>query len=145
VSLPASSFALPSLLAVLAVGLLGTAAAYLIMGTLVGRVGSVRASFITYLIPVVALFLGVLLRGDRVGTPAIAGVVLAHRRRLAGRTPRTLTVRGPGRRRRLHTAGGARRIAPCRTRLLTGITLSRAPARMRSPAWSATAFVSSAA
>ena len=77
ISLPASSFALPSLLAVLAVGLLGTAAAYLIMGTLVGRVGSVRASFITYLIPVVALFLGVLLRGDRVGTPAIAGVVLA--------------------------------------------------------------------
>ena len=77
VSLPASSFALPSLLAVLAVGLLGTAAAYLIMGTLVGRVGSVRASFITYLIPVVALFLGVLLRGDRVGTPAVVGVVLA--------------------------------------------------------------------
>ena len=77
VSLPGSSFGWPSLLAVLAVGLLGTAAAYLIMGTLVGRVGSVRASFITYLIPVVALFLGVLLRGDRVGTPAVAGVVLA--------------------------------------------------------------------
>ena len=67
-------------LAVLAAGLLGTAAAYWIMGTLVGRVGSIRASFITYLIPVVALLLGVLLRGDRVGTLAIAGVVLAARR-----------------------------------------------------------------
>ena len=70
-------FQLPSLLAVLAAGVIGTGAAYWIMGTLVGRVGSIRASFITYLIPVVALFLGVLLRGDRVGASAIAGVVLA--------------------------------------------------------------------
>ena len=72
-----STFEWPALLAVLAAGLLGTGAAYWIMGTLVGRVGSVRASFITYLIPVVALFLGVLLRGDRVGPLAVAGVVVA--------------------------------------------------------------------
>ena len=75
--LTASAFSWPALFAVLAAGLLGTGAAYWIMGTLVGRVGSIRASFITYLIPVVALFLGVLLRGDRVGALAIAGVVLA--------------------------------------------------------------------
>ena len=72
-----STFDWPALLAVLAIGVVGTGAAYWIMGTLVGRAGSVRASFITYLIPVVALTLGVLLRGDRVGGPAVAGVVLA--------------------------------------------------------------------
>lgn len=72
-----STFAWPALLAVLAIGVVGTGAAYWIMGTLVGRAGSVRASFITYLIPVVALTLGVLLRGDRVGGLAVAGVVLA--------------------------------------------------------------------
>ena len=77
IGLTASGFSWPSLLAVLAAGVIGTGAAYWIMGTLVGRVGSIRASFITYLIPVVALFLGVLLRGDRVGASAIAGVVLA--------------------------------------------------------------------
>ena len=47
------------------------------MGTLVGRAGSVRASFITYLIPVVALVLGVVVRGDRVGGLAVVGVILA--------------------------------------------------------------------
>ncbi len=77
IGLARSGFGWPSLLAVLAAGFLGTGAAYWIMGTLVGRVGSVRASFITYLIPVVALLLGVLLRGDRVGELAVAGVALA--------------------------------------------------------------------
>ena len=61
----------------LAVGIIGTGIAYWIMGTLVGRAGSVRASFITYLIPVVALVLGVVVRGDRVGGLAVAGVVLS--------------------------------------------------------------------
>lgn len=50
-----SKFALPSVLAVSAAGVLGTGLAFVIMGTLVGRVGSTRASFITYVIPVVAL------------------------------------------------------------------------------------------
>ena len=77
VGVTGSSFTWPALLAVLAAGILGTGAAYWIMGTLVGRVGSVRASFITYLIPVVAMLLGVLLRGDRVSGLAIAGVALA--------------------------------------------------------------------
>ncbi len=72
-----SMFAWSALFAVLAIGVVGTGAAYWIMGTLVGRAGSVRASFITYLIPVVALALGVLLRGDRVSRLAVAGVVLA--------------------------------------------------------------------
>ena len=44
------------------------------MGTLVGRVGSTRASFITYLIPVVALVLGVAFRDDEVFALELVGV-----------------------------------------------------------------------
>ncbi|MEA2058155.1 MAG: EamA family transporter, partial [Actinomycetota bacterium] len=47
-----------------------------IMGSLVGRVGSTRASFITYAIPVVALVLGVAFLGDEVAPIAVAGIVL---------------------------------------------------------------------
>jgi drug/metabolite transporter (DMT)-like permease len=72
-----SAFAWPALFAVLAVGVIGTGIAYWIMGTLVGRAGSVRASFITYLIPVVALALGVVIRDDQVGGLAVFGVILA--------------------------------------------------------------------
>lgn len=54
----------------------GTGLAFVLMATLVGRVGGPRASFITYLIPVVALALGVSLRGDTVATAALVGVVL---------------------------------------------------------------------
>ena len=62
--------------AVLFLGAIGTGAAYWIMATLVGRVGAVRASFITYLIPVVSLILGVVLRNDTVTLLAIVGAVV---------------------------------------------------------------------
>jgi drug/metabolite transporter (DMT)-like permease len=65
-----------SFLAVTAAGMLGTGIAFVIMGTLVGSVGSTRASFITYVIPVVALGLGVVFLDDRVTIVSIAGVVL---------------------------------------------------------------------
>ena len=64
------------LVAVLALGVLGTGVAFAVMGSLVGRVGSTRASFITYLIPVVSLTLGVTLRGDTVAPLAIGGIVM---------------------------------------------------------------------
>jgi drug/metabolite transporter (DMT)-like permease len=44
------------------------------MGSLVGRVGSTRASFVTYLIPVVSLALGVVFRDDVVAPLAIVGI-----------------------------------------------------------------------
>jgi len=76
-----------SFLALATVGCIGTGLAYWIMATLVGRVGSLRASFITYLIPVVSLVLGIAFRGDSVsalaliGTPiTIVGAFLASRR-----------------------------------------------------------------
>lgn len=61
---------------VIALGVVGTGLAYWIMSTLVGRVGPVPASFITYLIPVVSLILGVVIRGDRVAPLALVGAGL---------------------------------------------------------------------
>jgi drug/metabolite transporter (DMT)-like permease len=76
VGLPASEFAWSSLFATAAVGVLGTGLAFVLMGSLSGRVGPTRASFITYLIPVVALVLGVVFRDDQVAGVAVVGVVL---------------------------------------------------------------------
>lgn len=71
-----STFEWPSMLAVSAAGVLGTGLAFVIMGTLVGRVGSTRASFITYVIPVVSLTLGVVFKDDQVEIVALVGVVM---------------------------------------------------------------------
>jgi drug/metabolite transporter (DMT)-like permease len=73
---PGSRFAWSSFLAVAAVGVLGSGIAFVLMGRLFGRVGATRASIVGYLIPVVALLLGVLLRNDVVGPFAVAGVAL---------------------------------------------------------------------
>lgn len=69
-----SEFAWSSLAATLAVGVLGTGIAFVLMGTLTGSVGATRASFITYMIPVVALLLGVLFRDEQVAVLAVVGV-----------------------------------------------------------------------
>ena len=61
---------------VVVLGVVGTGMAYWIMSTLVGRVGSIRASLITYLIPVVSLVLGVVVRSDVVAPLALFGAVL---------------------------------------------------------------------
>ena len=64
------------MLATIVLGVIGTGVAFAIMASLVGRVGSTRASFITYLIPFVSLALGVVFLGDEVRALAIIGVVL---------------------------------------------------------------------
>ena len=71
-----SEWQLSSVMAVAALGAIGTGAAYWIMASLVGRVGAIRSSFITYLIPVVSLVLGVWLRDDTVKALALAGAPL---------------------------------------------------------------------
>lgn len=76
VGLGDSTFAWSSLLAVAAIGVLGTGLAFILMGTLAGSVGATRASFITYLIPVVALVLGVVFRGEVISPVAVTGVAL---------------------------------------------------------------------
>ncbi len=77
--LPASTFEWRPVLAVLALGALGTGIAFIVATTLVGRVGATRGSVMAYLIPVVALVLGVVVRDENVAALAIAGmaVVLA--------------------------------------------------------------------
>ena len=75
-SLSGSRFAWSPLLAVATVGVLGTGIAFVLMGRLVGRVGATRASIVAYLIPVVAMLLGMVFRDDEVGPFAIAGVGL---------------------------------------------------------------------
>lgn len=71
-----SSFELGPVVATVVLGVVGTGLAFALMATLVGRVGSTRASFITYLIPGISLALGVIFQGDEVAPLAIVGVVL---------------------------------------------------------------------
>jgi drug/metabolite transporter (DMT)-like permease len=71
-----SSFAWPAFIATLAVGALGTGAAFYMMGVLVGSVGATRSAFMAYVIPVVALTLGVIFRDETVAALAVAGVVM---------------------------------------------------------------------
>ncbi len=76
VGLPGSHVQLAPVVAVIVLGVIGTGVAYLLMGSLVSRVGPTRASFITYVIPVVSLVLGVAFKDDHVEALAIAGVAL---------------------------------------------------------------------
>ena len=62
--------------AVFILGALGTGVAFVAAGTLMGRVGATRGSIIAYVIPVVALILGVVLRDEHVEAIAIAGLAL---------------------------------------------------------------------
>lgn len=76
VGLADSRWAWSAFIAIFVAGVVGTGVAFVIMSSLVGRVGSTRASFITYLIPVVALALGVQFRNDVVSALALVGVAL---------------------------------------------------------------------
>ncbi|HVR34127.1 MAG TPA: DMT family transporter [Acidimicrobiia bacterium] len=71
-----SSLTLSAATATVVLAVVCTGLAFVLMATLVGRVGGPRASFITYLIPVISLALGVIFRGDLVTAAAIAGSVL---------------------------------------------------------------------
>jgi drug/metabolite transporter (DMT)-like permease len=71
-----SEFALDSAIAVTVLGVVGAGVAFALMATLVGRVGGPRATFITYLIPVVSLVLGAVFLSETVTAAALVGVVL---------------------------------------------------------------------
>ena len=75
-SISSSGFGWGSLAAVAALGSLGTAMAYVLFTTLVGRVGSTRGSVTIYLLPVVAVALGATLRDESVHLSALAGTAL---------------------------------------------------------------------
>ena len=57
----------------LALGVLGTGMAYVVVAVAAGRMGSTRASATTFLIPAVALVLGVVVRGERVALLSVIG------------------------------------------------------------------------
>src|SRR5215212_1242844 len=92
---------LPGVRAVLAVIVLGlgcTALAYMLYYRLIGHVGEERAALANYLIPVFALFYGVLLLGESLTVAAIIGLVLI----IVGAE---ITLRGAGNR---HAGGDLR-------------------------------------
>jgi drug/metabolite transporter (DMT)-like permease len=74
--LAGSSFAWAAVAAIAALGALGTGLAFVLMGRLVSRVGSSRASVATYLIPVVSLVLGAAFLDERVRALSVAGICL---------------------------------------------------------------------
>jgi drug/metabolite transporter (DMT)-like permease len=76
VSATESTFGWDSLLAVVALGSLGTGLAFYWFTTLIGRVGSTRGSVAIYLVPVVAIALGAALLGETIHLAAVLGTAL---------------------------------------------------------------------
>lgn len=62
--------------AVVALGLICTAMAFVLMAMLIGEIGPGRAVVITYVNPIIAVALGVTLLGEQPGAGAIAGLLL---------------------------------------------------------------------
>jgi len=75
-AVPDSHFSWPSVLAMLPLGVLGTGLAFVLMATLVGRVGGPRGSVAIYFVPVVAIVLGALALNERIHPLALAGTGL---------------------------------------------------------------------
>jgi drug/metabolite transporter (DMT)-like permease len=75
-AVPGSSFAWGPALAMLPLGVLGTGLAFVLMATLVGRVGGPRGSIAIYFVPVVAIALGVVALGESVHPLALVGTAL---------------------------------------------------------------------
>ena len=75
-SLPSSHFAWAPLASIVPLGVLGTGVAFVLMTTLVGRVGASRGSVAVYFVPVVAILLGVSLLGERIAPSAAVGTGL---------------------------------------------------------------------
>ena len=71
-----SDFAWSALGATAALGIAGTGLALLAMAVLAGRVGATRGSTVSYLFPVVAIALGVVVRDEELHVLAIVGAAL---------------------------------------------------------------------
>jgi drug/metabolite transporter (DMT)-like permease len=91
-SLPGVHVAWQSLAAVLALGAAGTGVAYLLYYFVMNSLGAVRAAGVTFLVPVTAVFWGVVLLHETVSLPMVigmvvilAGILLANLRRTGER------------------------------------------------------------
>jgi drug/metabolite transporter (DMT)-like permease len=71
-----SSFGWSSLLAVIALGTLGTGVAFVWFTALISRVGPARAAVSIYIVPVVAVALGAIFRDEPVHAAALAGTAM---------------------------------------------------------------------
>ncbi len=71
-----SSFAWGSVIAVIILGVFGTGVARAMYATVLGRVGAPRGSIVAYIIPVVAVVLGVTFRNESVELVQLAGLAL---------------------------------------------------------------------
>lgn len=71
-----SGFAMTSLLAMIPLGCLGTALAFVGMTTLVGRVGAARGSVTIYFIPIIAIILGAVFQNETIEVISLIGTVL---------------------------------------------------------------------
>ena len=76
VGLAGSGFAWSAVAANLAVGVGGTGIAYVAAASLIGRVGPVRMSAVTYVVPVVAALLGVTVLGETLGVLQVSGALV---------------------------------------------------------------------
>jgi drug/metabolite transporter (DMT)-like permease len=74
--LGSSEFTMSAVVAVLILGVVGTGLARVLATTLAGRVGGPRMTTTTYLIPVVAIILGVVFRDEVVQPIAVIGVAI---------------------------------------------------------------------
>jgi drug/metabolite transporter (DMT)-like permease len=74
--IPGSELEVRPLAAMLPLGLLGTGWAYVAFALLLGRAGASRGAVAIYFTPVVAIVLGVLVRGEDVAAVSLIGVVL---------------------------------------------------------------------
>jgi drug/metabolite transporter (DMT)-like permease len=74
--LMAARWTLGPVAALLALGALGTGVAYAVMAVAAGRLGATRASATTFLIPAVALALGVVVHGEKVALLSVIGSVV---------------------------------------------------------------------
>jgi drug/metabolite transporter (DMT)-like permease len=75
-TIPGSVPAADALSSIIVLGVLCTATAFVILMVLVSEVGAGRAAVITYINPVIAVALGVLVLGESPGAGAIAGLLL---------------------------------------------------------------------
>lgn len=74
--LPGSTWAVAPVLSMVPLGVLSTGLAFVMMANLVGRIGGTRGSVPIYLVPVVAIVLGVAIRGETVVPLALIGTLL---------------------------------------------------------------------
>jgi len=94
------SMGLDAWLCLLALGLAGTGIAYIVYLWLIEHTGSVRASLVTYIIPVIALALGWLVLGESIGLNTVAGaalIIVGVASVMRGRAPATVRRAEDGR------------------------------------------------